>query len=309
MCTSVKTGDCKITIDPGIAVETASFPLPTHVKAELYEKYEEEIKRSAEKSDVIVITHYHYDHHMLERSKRLYGGKTLFIKDPKNFINNSQKKRACLFLQTIRGVPREIKIADGESFKIGGTKLKFSKPLWHGVQGTSLGYVIMVEVAYGGEKLLYTSDVDGPTLEEPVNLIVESQPDFLILDGPPTYLLGYIMAYYNLAKSIINICKILKNSETTRLIVLDHHLTRDYRYPDLMHMVYEKAKQLNKKICTAAELQGRKAEVLNGYSKYGPTKWREWRKFTREDAEEVLKKAVGNKLIERKWLEMLSKLS
>ncbi len=112
------------------------------------------------------------------------------------------------------------------------------------------------------------------------------------------------MAYYNLARSIINISRILKECNI-ELIVLDHHLARDYRYPDLLFEVYKKASELGKNVKTAAELLGRRTKVLEGYEKYGPTRWKTWESFKREDMFDVLDNAVKNDLIGKKWLKML----
>ncbi len=184
MCIRVETKDCSITIDPGIASEVGSFPLPPYVKIKLYMKYKWRIKKSTENSDVVIVTHYHYDHYICERDESLYKNKLLLLKDPENFINKSQGKRSARFLETIKGLPRRTRVADGKEFKIGETRISFSKPLWHGVRGTNLGYVIMVEVAEGGEKLLYSSDVDGPVLKEVTDEIIKREPDALILDAP-----------------------------------------------------------------------------------------------------------------------------
>lgn len=91
----------------------------------------------------------------------------------------------------------EISHADSREFDFGNTKIRFTQPLWHGVKNTRLGFVIAT--------------------------IIEEAPDVLIVDGPATYLLGYIMSYENLEKSIANLKKIIKNVDF-ELMVLDHHL-------------------------------------------------------------------------------------
>ena len=295
-CVRVETGDVAVVIDPGIAVEAGSFPLPWREKVWLREEYEYSIRRACSESDVIVLTHYHFDHHIPDQG--MYEGKTLLIKDPKENINKSQRGRAKRLLEALDA---DVRIADGESFRFGETKIEFSKPVWHGVRGTNLGYVLMVKVQDEEKSVLHTSDVDGPTLRETTDLIIRENPDILILDGPPAYLLGFIMAYYNLAKSVLNVCEILEGTNV-ELTILDHHLVRDYRYPDLLCEVYKRAKKLNKKVCTAAELLGKKTKVLEGYAKHGPTKWKNWNKFKKEDMINVIKNATDNNLIKKEWL-------
>lgn len=303
MCIAAKTGDCNILIDPGIAAEVNSFPLPSRVRSRLHDRYKHRILNAGAHSDTVIVTHYHYDHHICERNRNLYGGKLLLMKDPVRSINASQRARAAELMQTIRGLPKRLKVADGRRFKIGKTTIRFSKPLWHGVEGTNLGYVIMVHIDDGKERLLYSSDVSGPPVKKPTDLIVKENPDMLILDGPPTYLLGYIMAYYNLARSVMNIRRILRETDT-EIIVLDHHSARDYRYPDLLCGVYDESRDLRKRVLTVAEMHGHKTKVLEGYEKYGPTRWKKWRKFSKDDNWNVLRNAVEKRTIAKRWLTM-----
>ncbi len=305
MCTRIETDDCVITLDPGIAAEVGSFPLPAMMRRLLALEYKERIRESTNTSDIIVLTHYHYDHHIKERDDKLHKDKILLVKDPTNFINRSQRERAALFFEVTKGLPKKVEIADGREFRFGDTRIRFSNPMWHGVVGTNLGYIIAVEISDGQERLTFTSDVQGPALEDHVNFIVKSNPDILIVDGPATYLLGYIMAYYNLARCILNFVSVLKRTDP-HLVIFDHHLMRDYRYPDLMYLAYEKARELGKNVQTAAEFLGREVKVLEGYRKHGPTRWKSWKRFERKDVETVLKNAVEAGLIEKAWLSRLS---
>jgi predicted metallo-beta-lactamase superfamily hydrolase len=289
-------GGHKILFDPGIAGEVDSFPLSWTERASLVRKYEKDIRKACKASDVIVITHYHYDHHIPE--KNLYRGKTLLVKDPLKFINRSQAGRAETLLP---GLDADVRIADGKSFKFGGTEIKFSKPVWHGAAKTNLGYVLTVSIKQGKEKVVYSSDLNGVYLEEQADMIIKEKPDVLFLDGPPTYLLGYIMSYYNLAKCVLNICKILKRAKPKQ-VFLDHHLLRDYRYPDLLYECYRLAPKLGVRLTTVAEHLGKKPKVLEGYAKNGPTKWKNWKRFDKKSITDVLENAVENKLVERKWL-------
>jgi len=286
MCTRVETKDVTITIDPGIAVEAGSFPLPNDEKICLAIEYEKMIRKSCEISDVIVITHYHYDHYMPVADAGMYEGKTLLIKDPLHNINKSQRHRASEFLSLVKGMPKEIKIADGQSIWFGHTKLDFSRPLWHGVEHSKLGYVLMLAIEKG-EKVLFSSDIGGPAIGEYADMIIKEQPDVLILDGPPTYILGYIMSYKNLARAISNIERIVEG--ISGKIILDHHLLRDYRYKDLLKIVYDKAVALEKEVLSAAEVTGEAPMVLKGFKKYGKTKWESWAPITREKLETMLR--------------------
>lgn len=92
MCTKIISEDLRILIDPGIAIETNSFPLPLLDRMTLVRRYERKIKNAVKDCDVIILTHYHYDHHIPEGD--LYRGKKLLIKHPTENINKSQTNRA-----------------------------------------------------------------------------------------------------------------------------------------------------------------------------------------------------------------------
>jgi len=272
-CVAIKTNDVRIVIDPGIAMETNSFPLPLSEKLILDRRYKKAIAMACKKADIIVITHYHYDHHIPKAD--LYKGKRLLIKDPIRNINKSQRERAAYFLNLVKKIKREIEIADGKRFKFGKTEIKFSKALWHGVEKTPLGKVIMVKVKEGNESVLYSSDIDGPYIPDYVELMAKENPSVLILDGHPTYLLGFLASFSLLKKVLQNTIALLRKTNC-RYYILDHHLLRDYRYRELYYEVYREAKRLGKQVLTAAEALGKEPKVIEGYHRYGPTRWRNW---------------------------------
>ena len=287
MCTQVKIGNISILIDPGVAIETDSFPLPLIKRIFLKEKYKRRIRNFCKNSDIIIITHYHWDHHIPEGS--IYKGKVLLIKDPKKNINKSQAGRANYFLKLIKNKAKKIEIADGKHFKFDNIKIKFSKALWHGARRTKLGKVLMVSIIEE-KKILYTSDLDGPYLEEYADMIIKENPDILILDAFPSYLLGFIASYKNLKKAIKNTIKILENTNC-ELYIMDHHLLRDYRYREIYYEVYKKAEELGKNVKTASEEIGKEPMVIKAYKKYGPTRWKKWDKLTFKKIDEMIKHA------------------
>ena len=95
--TFVQTRDLSIIIDPAAALAPRRFGLPPH-RVEVDRLYElaSVIEEYLREADVVIITHYHYDHHDPGRIISLdnYKGKLVIIKDPYNKINVSQKIRA-----------------------------------------------------------------------------------------------------------------------------------------------------------------------------------------------------------------------
>jgi predicted metallo-beta-lactamase superfamily hydrolase len=334
-CVFVRTPDASILIDPGAAEMQPSFPMPASEKARLCLMALRRIRRFAGMADCVVISHYHYDHHILPESpeelRGLYAGKTLLVKDPNRYINASQWSRARLLFEGLyrgcagkglkelsaepeaggypnpmEGLPEasaldygpyrerkaellrrgmkwfeglsglwsrspwippleleglEVRFADGASFDIGGTRLRFSRPFFHGVEFDRVGWVISVVVERSGIKVVHSSDLQGPTIEDYASWIIEADPDLLFLDGPPTYMLGYALNRINLERAIENAVRILSDSRA-ETIVYDHHLLRDRLYERRVGRVYEAGRRLGKGVLTAAELFGLRPAVL-----------------------------------------------
>ncbi len=155
----------------------------------------------------------------------------------------------------------ELKFADGREFKFGNTKVKFTKPLFHGIEFSRVGWIIAVKIEYGNEKLIYSSDVNGPIIEDYADWIISEKPDYLLLDGPATYTLGYMLNLINLKRAISNICRIIREAPP-KLLLLDHHLPREPRFKERLAEVYDTAGRENVRVITVAEYYGRKPVVL-----------------------------------------------
>ena len=98
----------RIVIDPGAAAMQPSYPLPNDEKVRLRDKALRVIESACYGASTIVITHYHYDHHVrpsqgkfINPRKALLGGKLLIIKNPNKYINESQWARAREFLKEL----------------------------------------------------------------------------------------------------------------------------------------------------------------------------------------------------------------
>jgi hypothetical protein len=257
MATYVETDDVNVLIDPAVSLAPRRYNLPPHEIE--YARMQEtwvDIKEHASRSDILIVTHYHYDHHDPEQPE-IYQDKIVYLKDPKEKINKSQAGRASYFLNKLKlkQIPQSIDIADGNEFKHGSTRIKFSPPVYHGTN-PRLGYVVEVSVSSGGEKVVHTSDVEGPAVEEQAEFIIQEDPDVVILDGPMTYMLGYRYAKKSLELSIENINRIIKET-SAEFVIVDHHFMRDLAYKQRLEKVHECAK-----VITAAEYAGRSLDML-----------------------------------------------
>ncbi len=328
-CTLVETPDVRILIDPGVAIMHGSFPAPLELKQEWKRRGREAVRKAAKLADIVVITHYHYDH-FTDFEPELYRGKLVIAKSPNEYINDSQRGRAMRFYSKLfalagleleekledpiagdypdpleslplamsrdygdyaerkaellrkglewywarvekwreyRRVPEieagevRLKFADGRKFTFGSTRLSFTKPLFHGVEFSRVGWVVGLVIETGGEKLLYTSDLNGPIIEDYAEWIINEQPDYLLLDGPATYTLGYMLNLINLGRAIENIKRIIREARP-KLVLLDHHLPREPRFKERLREVYACAEREGVRVVTVAELLGRRPVVL-----------------------------------------------
>ena len=270
MATYVET-DQKILIDPGTSLGPKRFGFPPW-KTELEALYKTRaiIQKHARNADVVTISHYHHDHFTpfqlgkyLDSSPKyatqIYDNKRLFIKDPTSKINQNQKKRAQNLLKNL--VNSNITYADGQSFQVGDTTLKFSEPLPHGPKGSRMGYLIALTITWGDETLMHASDVQGPISEETRDYILQEKPDTLILSGPPIYLVGFAPEERDLAMARQNLIKIV---EDVPRVVVDHHLLRDLRYAQLLETVEKKS---GKKVLVASQLLGKEPYLLEARRK------------------------------------------
>ncbi|MGC9345172.1 MAG: MBL fold metallo-hydrolase [Candidatus Bathyarchaeales archaeon] len=272
MATFVETDDLKVLIDPGVSLAPIRYGLEPHpLEWKRLDETWKTIKQCAENSDVLILTHYHYDHYEPDRPE-LYKDKMVFIKHPTENINRSQKERAAFFLDAIKGLPKRLEYADGKKFQIGKTFISFSKAVCHGTN-PRLGYVTEVSIESMNEKFLHTSDVEGPSLEDQIGFILKEKPDVLFVDGPMTYMLGYRYSYKSLEISNNNLVRAIRET-SLHTLVLDHHFLRDLNYKSRIKPVYEAAEEGEVKVVTAAEFCGRKIEMLEAlrkelYAKHG----------------------------------------
>ncbi len=328
-CTLVSTPDVRILIDPGVAVMHPSFPAPDFMKIEWLERGREAVKKAAQEADVVVISHYHYDH-FTDFDREIYEDKLVLAKNPNEYINDSQRKRALRFYEHLYGSfgvkleevmeepsPRDwrdvfedlkiakskdfgdyserrayllekgrewfrrrvekwreyrripeldlegvkVRFAEGKTFRFGETVVRFTKPLFHGIEYSRVGWVFATVVEYGGWKFLHSSDLNGPIIEDYAEWIIEEDPDVLILDGPMTYMLGYTLNLINFNRALENAARIVEETDA-KVIIYDHHLPREPRFKERTFKIWELGEKLGKKVLTAAEYKGLKPAVV-----------------------------------------------
>lgn len=254
MATLIETGDIRMLIDPGVALAPRRCGYPPHrIEVMEMEQRWDRIRKEAERCDVLVVTHYHYDHHDPAHPE-IYRDKVVLLKEPGENINRSQRARAGELLRVIRPIAKRVGPADGKEFMFGRTKVGFSRAVCHGID-RRLGYVVEVLVEAEGERVVHTSDVEGPALKEQAGFVLKSEPGVVICDGPMTYMLGYRYPVSALEGSMRNLITLLERGATGHL-VLDHHLMRDAGWRGRVSALLEVGERADAEVTTAAEFAG-----------------------------------------------------
>jgi predicted metallo-beta-lactamase superfamily hydrolase len=260
MATFVETGDVHLLIDPGANVGSYRYGLSPHpLEAWCMKKHRERIRLYAKSADIIVITHYHFDHFIPDMAD-MYQGKILLVKNPNQDINLKQRKRAFAFLQSLSKRPNEVRYIDGREYDFGTTRLVFSHPVPHG-ENDLKGQVIEVAVQKEERKFLFTSDVQGPCHDASLEFILEQSPDTLYLDGPVTYLQEAQDSQESLDRTLQRLYTLIEKTKLVNMII-DHHLMRDIDWREKIEPLYKIASRKSITIQTAAEYRGDENNLL-----------------------------------------------
>jgi len=260
MATYVETKDCKILIDPSAALGPKRYGLPpAEQEMVALEKTKNEIAKTAKQCNILVISHYHYDHY--DPSAGFYKDKTIFAKDINKNINKSQQKRGTDFKKIVED-SCDLIYCDDSKHNVGNTELIFSPPFFHGPENVRLGYVIMTTIDDGEKRVLHASDVQGPVTKSAKEYIISQSPDLLIMDGPPTIFLGWKFSMQNLQDAADNLIEIKEKLDCD--IILDHHLLRDLNYKKTFPQPYRAS---GEKVKTFAEYLGRENNTLEAHRK------------------------------------------
>jgi hypothetical protein len=255
------------------------------------------IRECADKADVIVISHYHNDHHTPnytetvwvgsspEEAEHIYRNKLVLAKDIRNAINFNQRRRGWMFQRFVKRSGSKCEIADGKSFEFGSTKVTLSQPVPHGEEGSEMGWVLMTCVKSGDETFLHASDVQGPMSKQTTRLILEEKPDFLVLGGPPAYLEGVRVDKGAVRMGIVNAATI---TSSIPIVIFEHHILRSAKWREDAKPVYDSASKAEHKVMTAAEYLGSPVMTLESkrehlYEEEAPSQeFVKWTELNRE---------------------------
>ena len=272
MCTYIETTDTKILLDAGASLAPKRWGYPPHPREyQALAECRKKLAKTAEKADITTISHYHFDHHTPsytdwftnwsspETAKKIYQGKLVLAKSYRSMVNASQRRRGWMFSKTGGKHAKKVESADGKTFQFGETKLKFSDPVFHGPENSELGWVLMVTIECGDEKVMFASDVQGPIHTPTLNQILAEKPQLVMIGGPPTYLAGFRVKDEHIETGMQNLKTLVENVPTT---ILEHHTLRDENWRSQSQPIFDAATQVGHKVLTAAEFSGTKNNLL-----------------------------------------------
>ncbi|MFW9806171.1 MAG: hypothetical protein ACFFFK_05530 [Candidatus Thorarchaeota archaeon] len=269
LCTRVVTHDVAILFDPSAAL-AKRYNLEPHPDEYLALRNAlESIERAALETKVLSVSHYHYDHvrpgfenqvynlSMKNERSRMFSGKVVLIKDNRDQINPSQRRRGFYFEKDVTKVVEKIEWADNRVFHFKETRVIYSPPLPHGPPKSPLGFVLATLVEHAGVRFMFAPDVQGPIVQDTLQYILQMAPDLLIIGGPPIYLSRFNDSERALAQ---NSLIVLASAIPT--LVVDHHLLRSINWKEWMDPVFASAEKSGNRVLTMAELAGRKNTTL-----------------------------------------------
>jgi len=271
MCTHVETPDVKLLVDAGVALGPRFGKLPHPREYQARAECRSRIREYAAKSDVIIVSHYHNDHHTPnytetvwvgsspQEAERVYRDKLVLAKDIRNSINFAQRRRGWMFQRFVKRLGGKCEIADGRSFEFGSTQVTLSQPVPHGEENSEMGWVLMTRVKCGDETFLHSSDVQGPISKRTLELIQKEKPDVLVLGGPPTYLKGVRVSEEPIREGIMNAAIL---AATVPIVIFEHHILRSESWSADAKPVFESASKTRNKVVTAAEYLGQTSTIL-----------------------------------------------
>jgi len=286
MCTFVETPDVRILIDAGVALGPRFGKKPHPMEYQARAVCRARIREYASKSQVIIISHYHNDHHTpnyteavwlgssTQEAEQIYSNKIVILKNIRDSINLAQRKRGWMFQRFLKTIGSTCQVADGAKFEFGKTIVRMSEPVPHGEETSGLGWVLMTTIESEHKKIMHASDVQGPMSKRTTTAILQQKPDLLLLGGPPFYLEKVKVGTEAIQQGVANAVTIARNVPT---VIFEHHALRSETWIEEMQPIRQAGSETDHRVITAAEYLGQKPNTLESmrqrlYEDHPPSK-------------------------------------
>jgi predicted metallo-beta-lactamase superfamily hydrolase len=227
MATYVEVAGTGILIDPGATLAPSRFNLPPAAEEwDALRRANDRISAYAARASMIFVSHYHDDHFRSDPST--YAGRTVLAKDPRRMVTGQQARRGAELWSVLEAHARPT-VADGYERREHALELRVSPPLPHGVEGTTLGYVValVVDDRSERERFVFASDVQGPLSGVAAGWLIQQRPTLVYLAGPPSYIEREVGTAL-IERGIDNLLRVV--DATGCRVVMDHHAVRDAAY-------------------------------------------------------------------------------
>ena len=167
LCTLIETPDTRILIDPSASLGPRYSLIPHPREYDRLRRVTEDIIFKSLEVDLIILSHYHYDHvkpfftnysfnwSNKEIARKIIENKTVLAKDFRSHINPNQRRRGYFFNKFASGHAKEIHYMDNQSYSLNKTTIEFSPPFPHGEKDTPLGYVIGCNTVIGTQRFQF----------------------------------------------------------------------------------------------------------------------------------------------------------
>jgi predicted metallo-beta-lactamase superfamily hydrolase len=227
MATYIEAGTTGVLIDPGATLAPARYGLPPSAEEwEALKRANDRISAYATRARYVFVSHYHEDHFRSDPVS--YEGRVVLAKDPRRMVSGAQARRAGE-LWTALGDRARVQPADGAALTTPDLDLRVSPPLPHGMEGTTLGYVVALTVSDFREhqRFVFASDVQGPLSPVAAAWLIQQRPTTLYLSGPPSYVERDV-GTAAIDRGVDNLRRIL--DATGCRVIMDHYAMRDPRF-------------------------------------------------------------------------------
>ncbi len=268
MCTRITTPDVRMILDPSAALSRRDGLEPHPIEYRRLRSILERVFLEVRAADLVSVSHYHFDHvrpgftdfaytfGSREELQRMFEGKHVLAKDYRSQINASQRRRGFYFEKDLKDVAESINWADGLTLEFGTTKISYSHPLPHGPDNTPLGFVLVTTVEYGGTRVVFAPDLQGPVSRMALQYVLDRTPDLLIIGGPPTYLNRFRGHEAAARENLLTIATRIP------LVAVDHHLLRSPEWGEWLSPIREAAEDRGHRVMTLATMAGLREECL-----------------------------------------------
>ncbi len=234
MATFVQAGHIGVLIDPGATLAPNRYGLPpADEEWEQLCRANDRISAYARRADLVFVSHYHEDHFRCDPAT--YAGRLTVLKDPRRMIQGHQARRALELWRALDGRAR-VESADGWRRREGGVSLEASAPLAHGLEGTTLGYVVALTIVDEAERerFVFAGDVQGPVSPVVAAWLTRQRPTLLYLSGVPSYM-EHELGAESVQRGIDHLRRVVDS--TGCRVILDHHAIRDVRWRERLEVL------------------------------------------------------------------------